>query len=88
MSKPTIQIDFRGAQGNIFYILSSACSALRHSALRSPVVWKLKQLKYIEMERLCEDMKTRVTNAESYQEALNIIEEYVTIKPKGGLPMK
>ena len=52
------------------------------------MVWKLKQLKYIEMERLCEDMKTRVTNAESYQEALNIIEEYVTIKPKGGLPMK
>lgn len=86
--KPTIEINFKGPQGNIFYILSSACSALRHSALKEPVVWELKQLKYTEMEHLCEEMKTRVTNAEGYEMALNIIEEYVTIKPKGGLPMK
>lgn len=34
------------------------------------------------------EMESRVKEAYSYEHALSIINEYVEIKPKGGLPMK
>ncbi len=34
------------------------------------------------------EMESRVKEAYSYEDALSIINEYVEIKPKGGLPMK
>lgn len=39
------------------------------------------------MEALCGIILKRVTAAGSYKEAISIIEEYVTIEWKGGVPM-
>ena len=71
--KPIMQIDPHGPQGNIFYILGLATGHL---------------LEYPEENRQAiDEMRTRVLNSHSYEEAIDIIQEYVTIKWKGGVPM-
>lgn len=70
--KPIMQIDPDGPQGNIFYILGQATAKL---------------LRYPENRHAIDEMSQRVMNAHSYEEALGIIQEYVTIEWKGGVPM-
>lgn len=79
--KPTIEIDFKGPQGNIFCVLLEANKAIERLATGSSL--SMRNAVLINAE-----MRYKVSKAKSYKEALNIIEEYVTIKPKGGLPMK
>lgn len=86
--KPTIEINFRGPQGNIFYILMSACKAIKDAAFVAGDIWETRLNKINKSYSIVEELQNRVRKAMSYKEALNIIEEYVTIKPKGGLPMK
>lgn len=86
--KPTIAIDFQGQEGNIFYILLEACSAIEHSAWDGVVPWEQRELKISNAQFMVTAMHRRVQQAKNYEDALSIIEEYVTIKPKGGLPMK
>ena len=86
--KPTIAIDFQGQEGNIFYILLEACRAIEHSAWDGVVPWEQRKLKISNAQFMVTAMHRRVQQAKNYEDALSIIEEYVTIKPKGGLPMK
>ncbi|MBQ4503900.1 MAG: hypothetical protein II986_09555 [Alistipes sp.] len=86
--KPTIAIDFQGQEGNIFYILLEACRAIEHSAWDGVVPWEQRELKISNAQFMVTAMHRRVQQAKNYEDALSIIEEYVTIKPKGGLPMK
>lgn len=82
MSKPTIEIDFNGPQGNIFCVLLEANKAIESLAFAGGSL-SMRNATLINAE-----MRHKVSKATSYKDALNIIEEYVTIKPKGGLPMK
>lgn len=86
--KPTIAIDFQGQEGNISYILLEACRAIEHSAWDGVVSWEQRELKISNAQFMVTAMHRRVQQAKNYEDALSIIEEYVTIKPKGGLPMK
>lgn len=72
--KPTMSIDPAGPQGNIFYILEAATGQL------------LKQGGKLNRDTAAE-MRARVVNSHRYDEAVRIIEEYVTINWKGGVPM-
>ncbi len=67
--KPTIRINFKSSEGNIYYILASASKAIK--------VYNLPNA-----SKKAADMKNRVTNAQSYEEALEIIKEYVNILPE------
>lgn len=86
--KPTIAIDFQGQEGNIYYILLEACRAIEHSAWDGVVPWEQRELKISNAQFMVTAMHRRVQQAKNHEDALSIIEEYVTIKPKGGLPMK
>lgn len=70
--KPVMRIDPDGPQGNIFYILGFATGELLSSGVPASVR---------------DEMRGRVMNAGSYEEAIRIIQEYVTVKRKGGAPM-
>lgn len=72
--KSIISIDPAGPQGNIFYILGVATGQL------------LKQGGKLNRDAAAE-MRARVVNSHRYDEAVRIIEEYVTINWKGGVPM-
>lgn len=82
MSKPTIEIDFNGPQGKIFCVLLEANKAIERLGFAGGSL-SMRNATLINAE-----MRHKVSKAKSYKDALNIIEEYVTIKPKGGLPMK
>lgn len=82
MEKPTIEIDFNGPEGNIFCVLLEANKAIERLAFGGGSI-AMRNATLINAE-----MRYKVSKAKSYNEALNIIEEYVTIKQKGGLPMK
>ena len=82
MEKPTIEIDFNGPEGNIFCVLLEANKAIERLAFGG---WVNSNE---ERHLINAEMRYKVSKAKSYNEALNIIEEYVTIKQKGGLPMK
>ena len=88
MERPIIELDLKGPEGNIFYILLEACRAIEHSALDGVVPWEQRKLKISNAQFMVTAMHRRVQQAKNYEDALSIIEEYVTIKPKGGLPMK
>lgn len=61
--KPVIHYRSRGASGNVYWLLGAVSTTLR------------------EQRRIAEynDLRDRVLNAESYQEALTIMGEYVTL---------
>lgn len=67
--KPTIRINFNSSDGNIFYVLASASKAIKLYEIPNAA-------------KKIGEMKNRVTNAQSYEEALEIIKEYVTILPE------
>lgn len=62
-TKPVIHYHSRGASGNVYWLLGAVSTALR------------EQLRITEYN----DLRDRVLNAESYQEALTIMGEYVTL---------
>ena len=61
--KPTITYRSHGPEGNVFWLLSAAGQALR------------KQRRINDYNT----MRDRVTSSHSYQEALDIMSEYVTL---------
>lgn len=69
--KPTILIDFKSPDHNIFTILGKAVNAIRAS--NDPDA-KEKEL----------ELRQRFTKAHDYKEALRIIGEYVNIVALGG----
>ena len=52
------------------------------------IPWEQRERRINNAQIVVVEMQQRVQQAKGYKEALNIIEEYVTIKSKGGLPMK
>lgn len=66
MEKPVIEYDSRGPSGNIYAILGKVSDALR------------KQRRYTDFNNL----RDRVFEAQSYDEALAIISETVTLVDK------
>ena len=72
--KPIMHIDPEGPQGNIFYILGRATAEL----MKRDSQYKITAA----------TMSRRVFNCHSYEEAIDVIQEYVTINWKeGGVPM-
>lgn len=69
---PSIVINFSSHEGNIFYILASASQAIKINKLPSA-------------EKTIIEMKNRVTNSQSYEEALRVIGKYVNILSEEGL---
>lgn len=68
MEKPVIEFDSTGPSGNIFYILGLVRTVLR------------KQRRIIDYNNCWK----RVINSHSYNEALEIIKEYVDLVDIGG----
>lgn len=65
--KPIMKIQFDSEDGNIYMILQKAANLLRQSF-------------FTDQSQKINEMKTRIYAAESYEEALDIIGEYVTIE--------
>lgn len=65
-TKPKIYIDFNSPDGNIFTILAHAENAL-------------KLYNIINAKEKTSEMRKRATKSESYEDALEIIREYVDI---------
>lgn len=66
--KPEITICFDSPQGNIFYILSVAAQAI-------------KAVSFQNQQATVARMRERVKACSSYEEALEVIGEYVTVVP-------
>ena len=71
MSKPVLEYDSRGESGNIYAILGALLRIMRHNNKGTP--WAETKARH---EKICE----RVFKAESYEDALAIIGEEVTLK--------
>lgn len=69
--KPILPVDLSSPEGNIFAIRQMAAELLRKSFFTD------------QTERI-KEMIARIGNASSYEEALAIIGEYVTIRITGG----
>ena len=69
--KPTVMIDFRSPDHNVFTILGKAVNAIRQNYIFNAG----------EKES---ELRERFTKAHDYEEALRIIGEYVDIIPVGG----
>lgn len=65
-TKPKIYIDFNSSDGNIFTILAHAENAL-------------KLYNIINAKEKASEMRKRAIKSESYEDALEIIREYVDI---------
>lgn len=65
-TKPKIRIDFDSPDGNIFTVLAHAANAM-------------KAYNIIGAKEKAAKMRERVTNSGGYEEALDIIREYVDI---------
>ncbi len=65
-TKPKIYIDFDSPDGNIFTILAHAENAMKVYSI-------------INAKEKAAEMRERVTKSESYEDALEIIREYVDI---------
>ena len=65
-TKPKIYIDFNSPDGNIFTILAHAENAL-------------KSYNIINAKEKASEMRKRAIKSESYEDALEIIREYVDI---------
>lgn len=90
MGKPKITIDAKGPDGNIYAILGKVRTAISNEkteALRrcgDPIEGMTILMNF---ESLWDIVWKRATSAVSYKQAISIIEEYVTIEWKGGVPM-
>ena len=62
--KPVMKINLNGPDGNIFAVVGKAIDVMKKA--------------YSEKE--IKDLKNRVFNSKSYDEALSVVEEYVKIK--------
>lgn len=71
--KPTIKINPENGQANIYYILGYASGELMQQEESG--------------RKKIEDMSRRVRRSRSYEESIRVIEEYVNIEWKGGVPM-
>lgn len=68
--KPILHIDFDSPEGNIYAILQKAAKLLRKSF-------------FTNQDIRIEKMESRVKKSFGYDEALEIIGDYVTIVPQG-----
>lgn len=87
MGKPKIIIDAGGPDGNIYAILWKVDDALRNegAAAQQRCENPIDSMLTISNFRILRALvRKRVTAAESYKQAISIIEEYVTIEWKGG----
>lgn len=65
-TKPKIHINFDSPDGNIFTVLAHAANAMKAYGI-------------IDAKEKAAKMRERVTSSEGYEEALDIIREYVDI---------
>ena len=70
MSKPELIYDSKGESGNIFCILGTLLKIMRHNNKGTP--WVVTKARF-------DDIAKRVFAAQSYEEALAIIGEEVTL---------
>ena len=87
MEKPTITIDPHGPDGNVFALMQAAraaiIAAVPHIGLAVQRRWNREKA-----EGEAARMMKAAMQSHSYDEALDIIGQYVTIQVKGGEPMK
>ena len=70
MNKPELIYDSRGESGNIFWILGELLKIMRHNNKGTP--WEVTKKRH---EEICK----RVFGSKSYEDALAIIGEEVTL---------
>lgn len=70
---PDCVVRLSGEDGNIFMIIGRARVALRQHLRNSPIA-------KLEVERAVEEFTTAVTGSESYDEALAVVERWVTVE--------
>lgn len=61
--KPELFIDLNGPDGNVFMVIGKAARVLRKAGL----------------EEEAEEMQERLPNCDSYEDALNMVREYVEL---------
>ena len=61
--KPVVEVELAGPSGNVFQVMANASAALKRMDCREEA----------------KEMFERATKAKSYEEALEIIEEYVEL---------
>lgn len=70
MNKPILEYNSRGESGNIFWILGALLKIMRHNNKGTP---------WAETQQRCDEICKQVFTAKSYDEALAIIGEEVTL---------
>lgn len=87
MEKAIVEVDLQGPDGNVFALMAKAraamIAAVPHTGSATQRRWNREKAE-VEAGR----MMTAVMQSHSYDEALSVIRQYVTIQEKGGAPMK
>lgn len=83
MGKPIIEVDLQGPDGNVFALMAKARASIIAAVPRGGTStqrrWK-REAAQCEANR----MMKAVMQTHSYEEALAVIRQYVTIQEKGG----
>lgn len=87
MEKPIIEVDLQGPDGNVFALMAEARIAMIAAAQREGTVFQ-RQWNREKAEAKAYGMMRAAMQSHSYDKALSVIRQYVTIREKGGVPMK
>lgn len=87
MEKPIIEVDLQGPDGNVFALMMKARAAMIAATQREGTVFQ-RQWNREKAEAEAYGMMRAAMQSHSYDEALSVIRQYVTIQEKGGAPMK
>ncbi len=87
MEKPKIKVDLQGPDGNVFALMFKARAAMI-AAVPPGGNSTQRRLKREAAHLEAAKMMKAVMQSHSYDEALNVISKYVTIKDERRRPMK
>ena len=87
MENPIIEVDLRGPDGNVFALMTKARAAIIAAVPRGGTSTQ-RRWKREAAQCKADRMMKAVMQAHSYEEALAVIRQYVTIQEKGGASMK
>ena len=83
MYKAIIEVDLRGPDGNVFALMTKARAAIIAAVPRGGSAVE-RRWKREKAECEADKMMRAVMQSHSYDEALSVIRQYVTIQEKGG----
>lgn len=83
MEKPVIEVDLQGPDGSVFALMAKARTALM-TAIPLHGMVEQRQRRWAEAAGKADKMMRAVMQSHSYDEALSVVRQYVTIQEKGG----